>query len=134
MAYGGKNISLNDLDKNSYIGFGFPFNVPGVFRQTDMSKDAIKANLLNFFLTNPGERYMNSEFGGGLRQFIFEQLQNNTIDSVKGFIISKLGQFFPNIKVRKLEAIPDYNRNQITIKFSYFISNTGESDRVFITL
>ena len=37
------------------------------------TKDAIKNNLINYFLTNPGERPGNPLFGAGLRNFIFTQ-------------------------------------------------------------
>ena len=132
--YGARRINRIDLNTNAYIGYGFPFNVPGIFRQVSLSKDAVKAKLINFFLTNPGERYMNPEFGGGLRAFIFQQLDNNSIDGLQGRIMQQLGEFFPNITVKKLNFTPEYDKNQLSIELTYIYSLTGEEDRVFINL
>lgn len=134
MSYGARSINRIDLNDNAYIGFGFPFNVKGIFRQTSLTKEAVKANLLNFFLTNPGERYMNPEFGGGLRAFIFESLQKGNIDGLRSNITTQLETFFPLISIEKLKLNPDYDRNQLTISLTYFLSGTGEKDRVFINL
>ena len=134
MTYGARSIKTIDLNNNAYIGFGFPFNVQGIFRQTALTKESTKANLINFFLTNPGERYMNPEFGGGLRAFIFEQLQKGNIDGLRTNITSQLTEFFPNVTIRKLDLQPDYDRNKLYIELTYMLAGTGEKDRVFINL
>ena len=45
-----------DQQKRKIIGFGFPLNAPAVFNPTYQTKDQIKANLINYILTNRGER------------------------------------------------------------------------------
>ena len=64
MAYGAKKIFPIDKKPRVAIGVGIPFNQPGVFSSTYLTQDAIKTNLINYFLTNAGERYMNPSFGG----------------------------------------------------------------------
>ena len=76
-------IFPNDLKPSVGIGVNIPFNKPGVFTSNYQTKDAIKNNLINFFLTNTGERFMNPDFGGGLRDFIFEQISDNNISGLK---------------------------------------------------
>ena len=39
------------------VGVSIPFSGKAVFNQTYLTKDQIKSNLINFFLTNKGERY-----------------------------------------------------------------------------
>ena len=67
-------VFVNDLKPNVGVGIEIPFNKPGVIIVNYQTKEAIKNNLINFFLTNKGERFMNPNFGGGLKDFIFEQL------------------------------------------------------------
>ena len=67
MAFGAQQIYPQDLNVSQAIGINLPLNGPAVFKSNYQTKDAIKNNLINFFLTNPGERYLNPEFGGGLR-------------------------------------------------------------------
>lgn len=68
MAFGVRRVYPNDLRPRVAIGVDLPFSDPAVFRPNYQTKDAIKNNLINFFLTNPGERVLNPLFGGGLRK------------------------------------------------------------------
>ena len=81
MAFGAKKIFPLDTKPSVAVGVSLPFNAPNVFRSTYLTKDAIKTNLINFFLTNQGERYLNPLFGGDLRAFIFEQITNDNLDA-----------------------------------------------------
>ena len=83
MAFGIQQIYPNDLNPSQAIGIDLPLNGNAVFKSNYQTKDAVKSNLINFFLTNPGERYLNPNFGGGIRAFVFEQIENNNIDSLK---------------------------------------------------
>ena len=74
MAYGAKKILIRDITPDVAIGVDIPFNSDNVFAPNYSSTDAIKNNLINFLLTNQDERYLNPNFGGNLRAFIFEQI------------------------------------------------------------
>ena len=80
MAFEAQQIFPIDFNKSAAVGVDLPFNAPGVFRSNFTTKQAIKNNLINYFLTNPGERPLNPSFGGGLRSFIFEQIATNNLD------------------------------------------------------
>jgi hypothetical protein len=62
MAFGAKKIFPIDTKPGTAVGVALPFNAPGVFYSTYTTKDAIRNNLINFFLTNPPERYLNPTF------------------------------------------------------------------------
>ena len=87
MAFEAQQIFPIDFNKSAAVGIDLPFNAPGVFRSNFTTKQAIKNNLINYFLTNPGERPLNPNFGGGLRLFIFEQIFFPIIKSIIGKII-----------------------------------------------
>ncbi len=76
MAFDAQQIYPIDFNKSAAVGIDIPFNAPGVFRSNYTTANAIKNNLINYFLTNPGERPLNPTFGGGLRDFIFQQITN----------------------------------------------------------
>jgi phage baseplate assembly protein W len=133
MAFGAKRIFPIDQKPGTAVGISIPFNAPGVFYSTYTTKDAIRNNLLNFFLTNQTERYLNNQFGANLRAFIFEQINSDNLDSLKENIQSLISQYFTNIQVDQLDVLqyPDYN--EINIKLFYSIINTGITDQVEIT-
>jgi len=128
MAFGAQQISPNDTRPRVGIGVNLPFNEGGVFTPNYLSKDAVKNNLINFFLTNPGERPGNPEFGGGLRRFIFQQITSNTLEFLKEDIQQKISDYFPNIIVNNLNVLSNSDNNNITVEIFYSISNTGITD------
>lgn len=133
MAFGAKKIFPIDTKPGTAVGIAIPFNAPNVFFQTYTTQDAIRNNLLNFFLTNQTERYLNNQFGANLRAFIFEQISTDNISDLKENIQSLLSQYFVNIKVDKLEVLESPDNNEITVQLYYSIINTGITDQVQIS-
>ena len=132
MAFGAKKIFPVDLTPGIGVGVALPFNAPAVFRSTYTTKEAIKNNLINFFLTNKTERYLNPNFGGNLRAFIFQQISEGNTSALKQDIQSQLNLYFPNVAVSNLsiDSIPD--SNQINVSLTYNVINTGISDNINI--
>jgi phage baseplate assembly protein W len=128
MAFGAKRIFPIDTKPGTGVGVAIPFNAPGVFRTTYTTQNAIKTNLIDFFLTEPGERYLNPTFGGGLRSFIFEQISNNTVEGLKENIQSKLDINFPNVIVNKLDVLQDPDYNTLIVSINYSIQDMGITD------
>jgi len=132
MAFGAKRIYPIDTRPGIGVGVAIPFNAPGVFRTTYTTREATKSNLINFFLTNKGERYLNPLFGGGLRAFIFQQIDEGNTESLKEDIQQQLGLYFPQIIIGSLniDSLPDIN--QINVILTYSIADTGITDTVEI--
>jgi phage baseplate assembly protein W len=130
MAYGAKKIFPIDKKPRVAIGVSIPFNQPGVFGSTYLTQDAIKTNLINYFLTNAGERYMNPSFGGNLRAFIFQQITSVNVDFLKEDIQTKINQFFPSVIVNSLDILQDNDNNAITVQLYYSIADTGINDNL----
>ncbi len=130
MAFGVKQIFPNDTKARVAIGVNLPFNGDGVFVSNYQTKDAIKNNLINFFLTNPGDRIANPLYGGGLRNFLFESITNNNLDFLEENIQEKLKLNFPNVSVNDILLTSNRENNDITIKITYSINNTGIQDNL----
>ena len=133
MAFGAKKIFPIDTKPGTAVGISIPFNAPAVFFSTYTTQDAIRNNLLNFFLTNKTERYLNNQFGANLRAFIFEQITNDNLDGLKSDIQSLITQYFININVEKLDILQYPDTNEINVQLYYSIINTGITDQVQIS-
>jgi phage baseplate assembly protein W len=133
MAFGAKKIFPIDTKPGTAVGIAIPFNAPNVFFQTFTTQDAIRNNLLNFFLTNQTERYLNNQFGANLRAFIFEQISTDNISFLKENIQTLISKYFTNIKVEKLDILEYPDNNEIDVQLTYSIINTGITDQVQIT-
>jgi hypothetical protein len=130
MAFGAKRIFPLDTKPSVGVGVALPFNAPAVFRTTYTTQESIKYNLINFFLTNKNERYLNPMFGGDLRAFIFQQISTNSLDSLKEDIQYQLNLYFPNIIIGNLtiDSLPEIN--QVNVTLTYSIQDTGLTDTV----
>ena len=121
-------ISPLDFNKNKAIGVAFPFDSPGVFRQSFKEKDAIKSNLINLLLTEPGERIMEPTFGLGLKNKLFEN--NINVEELKINIGDKINQFIPQINLVNVDAQLIENSHTLMIQISYRITSSGEQDAI----
>jgi phage baseplate assembly protein W len=132
MAYGAQKIFPIDTKPGTAIGVSLNFSNPGVFESTYLTKDAIKNNLINFFLTNQPERYLNPTFGGNLRNFIFEQITANNLDFLKQDIQNQIGLYFPSVIVARLDVVEYPDINQVVVTLKYTIADTNISDQLDI--
>lgn len=132
MAYSVGNINPLDLEKSTAVGVSLPFSGTAVFNQTYTTQDAIKTNIINFFLTGIGERYMNPTFGTRLRNLLFEQIEQEVIEDLKDTVREDVGLYFPRVEIRNLSLIayPDYNT--VSFKMSYAVEDTNIEDEVVI--
>lgn len=133
MAFGQQQIFPIDLNNSAAVGISLPFNGPAVFKSNYQTKDSIKYNLINFFLTNPGERPLNPTFGGGIRNFIFEQIYNDNIEFLLEDISLKVRNYFPNVQIEDLNVSRNEDNNEILINFTYKVINTNIQDEINIS-
>jgi len=130
MAYLVGQIYPNDLAPGTAIGFNLPIDGEAVFTPNFQTRDAIKVNLINFLLTNPGERPANPTFGGGLRSFIFTKIETENLDYLKQDIQEKILNNFPNVLLEEVVILQNQDKNAITVKINYSIPNTNINDEL----
>tara|TARA_R110000737_G_scaffold55029_1_gene77832 strand:+ start:211 stop:615 length:405 start_codon:yes stop_codon:yes gene_type:complete len=130
MAFNQQQISPLDFNPSTAVGVNIPFNGNAVFKSNFQTKDAIRNNLINFLLTNPGEHFLNPTFGGGIRNFIFSQINDNNLDFLKEDISEKIGIFFPDINIISLNVFGNPDSNSISININYTITNTNITDTI----
>ncbi len=114
-----------DFNNSAAVGINLPLNFPTAFNPNFSTKDAIRNNLINFFLTEPGEIPLNPLFGGGLRSFIFEQINTDNLGFLKENIESQLERHFSDISVGSLEVSIEKNNNEINMAVTDSIINTN---------
>lgn len=132
MAFGAIQQFPNDTRPRVGIGVNIPFNEGGVFTPNYTTAESIKNNLINYFLTNPGERPGNPRFGGGLRAFIFEQITNNNLEYLKEDVSNKIKVKFPNVEVVELNVLAATDNNEVTIQLYYRVTNTSIEDELVL--
>tara|TARA_Y100000114_G_scaffold46421_1_gene42174 strand:+ start:3894 stop:4301 length:408 start_codon:yes stop_codon:yes gene_type:complete len=128
MAFDPRRIYPNDLRPRVAIGVDLPLDGPIAFIPNYQTKDAVKNNLINYLLTNPGERIENPLFGAGLREYIFTQISNKNLDFIREDLQDKINENIPNIEIEELNVFEDVNENTVKINLTYNVPNTGIND------
>ena len=128
MAFGARRVYPNDVRPRVASGVDLPFSEPGVFTSNFQTRDAVKNNLINYLLTNPGERIQNPTFGAGLRKYIFTQIESGNFEFIKDDLQNKINNNFNNIQIDDILVFENENENTINIQIDYNIPNTGIND------
>jgi len=132
MAFEVKKINPLDLQPRKGVGISLPFSGPGVFNITYETKEAIKTNIINFFLTGTGERFLNPTFGSGLRNLLFDQLTQDKIDQIKDIIQEGLSVYFPRVVTTDMQLNAQPDTNSVYFTMTYKISETNIEDSLVI--
>ena len=123
-----------DSNPRRAVGFGFPINGDAVFVPTYTTRDQIKANLVNFLLTNKGERLFNPNYGANLRAQLFEAIEDDNLQSLESIISEYIKNQFPMVEVRKIEFNPQPDNNTLFFTLTYQIVMLGFEDTIEILL
>jgi phage baseplate assembly protein W len=129
-----QKIDPLDLRPSVGVGVNLPFTGNAVFNTTYTTSDATKANLINYFLTNKGERYFNPSFGSDITLLLFENLTQEKVDNLKLVISRELELFFPRVvpKVFEITGNPDLNSFRVYLK--YELNSTNIEDEILINI
>lgn len=132
MAYQIKKIDPLDLQPRKAIGVSLPFSGKAVFNSTYQSRDAIKTNLINYFLTRKRERYLNPLFGNKLPALLFDQYTEDKLDEIESQIREDISIYFPKVKVERIEITEEPDNNLVLFSMKYNIENTNVEDEIAI--
>ena len=110
-----------DLNARKAVGFGFPINGDAVFVPTYQTRDQIRANLVNYLLTNKGERVFNPNFGADLRALLFENIDDASLDDLTTIIQTSIANYFPQITVKEIKFENQVDENTINFILTYEI-------------
>ena len=132
MAFGERRIFPVDLNTRRAVGINLPLNGDAVFNPNYTTKEAIKSNLINYLLTNPGERIANPLFGAGLREFIFTQIAKENLDFLKEDIQDKITAEFDDIQLDSIIITEEADYNTVKIQIDYSVPNTNINDNLIL--
>lgn len=129
MAYRVPNKSQEDISARTAIGVSIPFSK--LFHQTYTTREAVRSNLINYLLTDRGERPLNPLFGSDIKKTLFDPIVKDTLDGLELQVREGIEFFFPLIAIKNLIITPNLNFNQINISLTYSVYN-NELDEVNI--
>jgi phage baseplate assembly protein W len=119
-------LNPQDLGQARGIGINVLFNNgTNVFNTTTTTKEQVKSNLINFILTNKGERLFDPTFGGNLRASIFEQ--DTAFDDIAAVLEADIYAYVPNIIIKSIDVKKYSDENLVNIAINYSINNQPDN-------
>ena len=121
---------VQDNDEKQFIGLSLPFiksdGTEGWFKSTETTLDAVKQNLKLLMMTEKGERLMQPNVGLNLRSYLFQQIDKNTIDSVKADLTASFERLLPFIMVKNIQIdvtqLDSIGKNTMNIRVDFSLS------------
>lgn len=158
MAYNVRKIQPVDLEGRKIIGVKLPFGGSfsdtydrglelqkgkdrlkrrrarsTIFVPTYQTKDAIRSNLMNYFLTARGERYFNLSFGNELLKSLFEHDTPERREVILEQTRRDLQVWFPRVNVITLELIA-VHEHALQLYLQYSIREANTIDELVINI
>jgi len=92
------------------------------------AKELIRFHLMNILMTSPGEKISDSNFGVGIRNYLFENISDGLINNLRDIINEQISSYAPYVSTTQIRILPFPEQNKLVISISYNISNTRDSD------
>jgi phage baseplate assembly protein W len=121
-----------DIDKRVAIGVSIPFNGSAVFNPIYITNEQIKSNIINFVLTNKGEKLFQPNYGADLRRMIFENIDINTLKTLEVKLTNDIQDTFPNVEIQSLVfSLPTYQDYALELNIAYsFFNNPSQNIQI----
>jgi len=119
-------LNPQDVGQPRGIGINVLFNNgDSVFNQTYTTKDQVKSNLINYILTNKGERMFDPTFGGDLRASLFDP--DSSFDNITARLETEIYAYVPNIIIKNIIINKLSDQNLINLILDYSINNQNDN-------
>ena len=89
------------------------------------TKQAIQQNLKMLLLTSPGEYVMDSNFGVGLYNYLFELSTQESVRRIRSSITNQVSTYMPYVQIQKIDL--DYtsvDSNALRVSITYRTSQS----------
>ena len=111
----------------NYVDIDLSFNAKtngDIFKKVDAA--AVKQAVKNILTTGTGEKPFLPNFGGGVGDALFENMDDGTSFEIEQAIIASINNYEPRAIIDKIDISdnPDTNAIDVTIRFG--IANVGE--------
>ncbi len=128
------NVFATPNSGSAALGFSLPLSGPAVFNPTFTTKEVVRTNLINYLLTNRGERVFRPNFGADLRALLWEGINEGTNSALEERIADNIGDNFPSVEIKNIQFNNEEDENTINFQLNYTVVNIGQEDEINISL
>ena len=115
----------------TYLGIKYPYQ-GDTFDLTTDTKEQIKSDIMVLLAHELGDRYMMPYFGVNFKQYLFEPLDDTTINQIITEVKSAIQKFIFGVLVTNVDVLLDGQTNCIGLNIQYTISDGFRSEQDFV--
>jgi len=98
-------------------------------------REMTSQNLKMLILTNPGERTMEDEFGVGIKQFLFENVDSDVYTRIDAKIRQQVDRYMKKITIEEVNFYSiESDSNKVSLRIVYSIPSIAVNDLLEITI
>lgn len=110
-----------------HLSFPFRIDADGRTATVDYLEDHVRDEVIQLILTNPGERAFVTEFGGGVRMLLFENIDKQTEGMAKARITQALARWLGKRVTMEDLKVEISAESKIEVELKYRIAGTEDS-------
>jgi phage baseplate assembly protein W len=100
-------------------------NEDGPYSTLKDMESLAEQHLKMIVLTNPGERVFDSQFGAGVRNYLFEQGTPSLSSEIRNKIKDQVDKYSPFIDILKINAKMEPNTGLLSLEIKYSVPDAG---------
>ncbi len=127
-----QRISPLDLRRNVAVGVPFPLGGTPIFSSTFSTQDQALSNLKCLLLTRKGERPFQPLFGTDLPSFLFEQITDKLLNSLRDTIAEDIKFWLPYIKMKDIIVTKDEDRHIVNFSFTFSVGESNANQIIIL--
>ena len=127
-----QRISPLDLRRNVAVGVPFPLGGTPIFSSTFSTQDQALSNLKCLLLTRKGERPFQPLFGTDLPSFLFEQITDKLLNSLRDTIAEDIKFWLPYIKMKDIIVTKDDDRHIVNFSFTFSVGESNANQIIIL--
>jgi len=126
----GNFSTVKSTQNKEYVDIDLSFAAKGagdVYKKNAVS--SVTQSLKNLLMTNRTEKPFSPYFGANLNSYLFELLDQGTVNEMQNAIVQNIEVFEPRINPNTLQVIPeaDINGNSVTLTIIFNIVNSSKT-------
>jgi phage baseplate assembly protein W len=108
-----------------HLSFPFRIGKDGRTAQVRTEEEHVRDELVQLILTNLGERVFMSEFGGGVRRLVFENITDATHSVTKAMLTRSISRWLGH-RLTLEELVVNTHNETIEVEIKYRIAGTED--------
>ena len=110
---------------NLYSDFHKDLRISPISKDIALLKDedAVKQSIKNLILTDPGERLMQPNIGGGIRGLLFENITPGVLKIIETKCRDTINIYEPRAEIIDITASSLLDDNKVSVTIQFYIRN-----------